>query len=262
MIQKKTNSKSPQNKYSLIRKDFYKRLIYIVLCVIPIFLFANETGTYRLVPLPFFLLGMWNLIMIVQFSQSIIDDFFPPKIKFERTAKTFDKFAYYFSSTLFFVGLISLIFEIRNFDNTIHGTKLFWTAGGIGISLAILITYILKTTNPSIYFESKRRYTVHFGLFIGLFLLTTSIAGFTNHYFADGNKICKKYTIKRKGISGSKTKEYFINLKLEDNSEERFTITKSKFDNFNEGEEIELCIFRGKFGFDYVTEFNKLTNNW
>lgn len=258
MNKKKPNLKAKVNETSYAKKDFYKRLLYIGLCIITISIFADEKGTYNLVLLPFFLTALWNLIMIIRRSQHIIDAFSPPKTQVEKTVKPFDQFVSSLSSILFIVGLISQMLENRNFDNTIHGTKLFWTAGLIGIGLAMLLTIILKTTHPSVYYESKRRYTVHFGVFLGLFLLTTATAGFINHHFADKNKVCKSYTIIRKETSGGKTKEYYINLKIDDNNEERFSVGKTRFERFNEGEEIELCTVNGKFGFDFVTDFNKL----
>jgi hypothetical protein len=261
MSKKKFIKQNNTNHISEIRKDFYKRLFYIGLCVIPVIIFADDKGTFRLVPLPFFLIGMYQLIQIITRSQLIADNFFPPKTLYEKTTKPFDKFVYYFATTFFFTGLICQIFEIRNFDNTINGTKLFWTAGFIGIAIAIVLTGVLKLKFPSVYYESKRRFTVHFGLFLGCFLLVPAVVGFINHHYADNNKICKTYMIKRKGISGSRSKEYFIHLTLENNKEERFSIGKTRYENFNEGEEIELCMMQGKFGFDYVTEFNK-TNQW
>jgi len=204
---------------------------------------------------------MYQLIQIIKRSQFIIDDFFPPKTLHEKITKPFDKFVYYFATTLFFTGLICQIFEIRNFDNTIDGTRLFWTAGSIGIIIAIVITAILKVSFPSVYYESKRRYTVYFGIFLGSFLLIPAVVGFINHYYADNNKICKRYVIKRKGIGGSRSKEYFIHLTLDNNKDERFSIGKTRYENFSEGEEIELCMKKGKLGFDYVTEFNKV-NQW
>lgn len=125
MKKKKPNLKLKVNETSYFKKDFYKRLLYIGLCIIPIFILVDEKGTYGLVILPFFLIGMWNLIMIIRLSQNIIDAFFPPKTQFEKTVKPFDKSIYYFSSILFLFGLISQMLEIRNFDNTIHGAKLF-----------------------------------------------------------------------------------------------------------------------------------------
>ncbi|MCV9931085.1 hypothetical protein OIU80_02220 [Flavobacterium sp. LS1R47] len=243
-----------------MRKEFYKRLLYIALCIIPIVVFGNDKGTFRLVPLPFFLIGMYNLLLIVSFSQLIIDDFFPPKIAFEKVAKPFDKFMYYFSSALFFGSLVFLIFEIRKIDNTINGTQLFWRAGFAGIALAILVTIILKITNPSVYFESKRRYVVHFGLFVGLFLLTAATTSFINHFYASTTKSCKNYTILEKGTSGSRKREHFIHIITENNTKERFSIKKALYEELTQGGKIELCMIKGKLGYDYVTEFNTIKN--
>jgi hypothetical protein len=258
MNNKRLNKSVTRKEDTKIRKDFYKRLIYIGLCIIPIIIFADNKDGFRLVPLPFFVFGMYQFMTIITLSQLIVDDFFPPKIYNEKTTKSFDKFIYYFANTLFFIGLITIIFEIRNFDNTVNGTKLFWTAGFCGIVFAILITFMLKLFQPSVYYESKRRYTVYFGLFIGFFLLATSLAGFVNHHFAEQSTYCKKYVIKRKGISGSRSKEFFLFLIIDQNNEERFSVGKTLYNNFEEGEQIELCMLKGKFGFDYVTKFNKI----
>jgi hypothetical protein len=190
----------------------------------------------------------------------IIDDFFPPKTYREKNTKPFNRFVNYFATALFFIGLCSLIFEIRNFDNTINGTRLFWTAGFVGIGLALVITLALKFFQPSVYDESKRRYTVHFGLFIGSFLFTTALAGFVNHRFAEPTYICKTYQIKRKDTSSSRSKEYFIFLIMDGNKAERFSIDQTLYDLCNKGEQMKLCMFKGTLGFYYVTEF-KLASN-
>lgn len=251
------NKLKRKNQTSEIRNVFYKKLLYIGLCIIPILLFGDNEDSFRLVPLPFFLFGIFQLIQIIGLSQLIIDDFFPTKNYSEKKTKPFDKFIYYFSSTLFFVGLISLIFEIRKFDNTINGIKLFWTAGLVGVIIAIFLTIILKIGFPSVYYESKRRYTVHFGLFLGLFLLSTSVTGFVNHHFADQTTFYKKYTIIRKCTSSGRSTEYFFYLPMENNNEERFSVGKTLYNNFEEGEQIELCMQKGRLGFNYVTEFKK-----
>lgn len=258
MGKKKLNNQKVTNQTSEIRKDFYKRLLYIGLCVIPIVLFAENKGAFRLVPLPFFLIGMYQLLLIIRLSQLIIDDFFPPKTLYEKTTKPFDKFLYYFASVFFFIGLILLTFEIRKFGNTIDGARLFWTAGFVGIGLAVILTILLKVFQPSVYYESKRRYTVHFGLFLGLFLVSTVVTGFVNRQFADPKTFCKKYSIKRKGTSSGRSTEYFFFLIMDNNNEERFSVGKTRYENFEEGEQIELCMHKGKFGFDYVTKFNKV----
>ncbi|MDN4029344.1 hypothetical protein [Chryseobacterium gambrini] len=46
---------------------------------------------------------------------------------------------------------------------------------------------------------------------------------------------------------------------MENGNDERFSISKTKYEMLKEEEEqIELCTVKGTFGFDYVTEFNKV----
>lgn len=257
MQNKKFKTSIKTNKKSEIQKDFYKRLLYIGICIFPILMFAENEDEFRLVPLPFFLFGMYQIILLVGKSQIIIDDFFPPKTYYEKKTNSFDKFLYYFATALTIVGLLSLLFEIKNFDNTIQGSKLFWIAGLGGMVMALIITLLLKTFHPSVYDESKRRYTVHLGLFIGFFLVSAALSGFCNHHFATPSTFSKNYVIERKSIGGHRSKEYFFILTI-DNNEERFSVGQTRYDNFSEGEQIELSMLKGKLGFDYVTEFKKV----
>jgi len=94
-------------------------------------------------------------------------------------------------------------------------------------------------------------------LFVGLFLLSIAVTGFVNHHFADQTTFCKKYTIIRKSTSSGRSTEYFFFLNIEKNNEERFSVGKKLYNNFEEGGQIELCMQKGKFGFEYVTKFNK-----
>jgi hypothetical protein len=96
---------------------------------------------------------------------------------------------------------------------------------------------------------------VHGGLFIGLFMLTVAVAGFVSRVYADDTKIYKSYKIVRKGKSSG---GYFIFIQPDGNTEERFSIGKEKYDGFREGDDVELCILRGKLGYDYAIEFNKI----
>jgi|GEM_PF-2567153 len=253
---KKTNS-AAFNKTSDTRKDFYKRILIIAGCIIPILLFGADEGSMRLVPLPFFLLGMYQLIMLIQLSPDIVDDFFPPRKTFERTVNRFHKFMYYFASVFFFTSIICLLFEIRQFDNTIRGLRLFWTGGLTGIGIAILLTVILKLVSPGIYDESKRRFTIHAGLFLGCFFMTAAATGFINHFFADKTEFCRNYIIQSKDTSSGRSTEYYFFLEVEEGYEERFSVGSKRYDSFEEGEEIELCMMKGKFGWDVVRKFNK-----
>lgn len=258
MSNKKLNKPLRTNQKSEIRKGFYKRLLYIGICIIPIIIFADNKDEFRLVPLPFFLFGMYQLILIVGQSQLIVDDLFPPKKNFESTTEPFNKFINYFAMTLFFFSLVFLIFEIGIIDNTINGTNLFWYSALIGFAIATLMTIILKLTKPSVYHESSRRYSVHFCLFTGFFLLTPAMTSFINHNYAENTENCRAYKIVRKSTGGKRNKSSWLFLKLDNNSEERFHVSRTFYDKVNEGEEIQICTRKGKLGYDFVEKFKTI----
>ncbi len=238
-----------------IRKNFYKRLLYIGLGVIIFLLFMNESGPLRFVGGVGFCLALYNLLLVVGMSLYIVDDFFPPKTYNEKRAKPFDKFMYYFASGLFGFGMLFLVFELKTIDNTLNGVTLFWRAGGCGVGVAVLVTVLLKLLTPSVYDESKRRYMVHFGLFVGLFLLAAALGSFINHRFADNQETCVNYTVIRKGTGGKRNKSSYLFIKVESLHEERFEVSRDFYNEVIEGAPVKLCIQKGQLGFDFVTTF-------
>lgn len=189
-------------------------------------------------------------------SKDIVDDFFPPKTDHETKTKSFDKFMYYFGMTLFLVGLVFEIFEIRIVDNTLNGSALFWRSAFVGIAIATVLTIILKLAKSTVYDESSRRYSVHFGLFLGFFIFTPAAASFINHYYADKTEECKIYNIVRKS-TGPKDDASWIYLKVSNNSEERFDVRPELYDRVSEGGQVKLCTKKGKLGYDFVSAFKR-----
>ncbi len=214
----------------------------------------GEKGLERFIGLAGFIFGMYQLLMIIAMSQLIIDDFFPPKTYHESKTKPIDNFVYRFATGFFFVGLVFEIFEIRRMDNTIGGTKFFWTYALVGILIAAVVTAILKLKSPSVYFESNRRLTVHFGLFLGFFLVVPATASFINHYFSDNKIDCKEYKIVRKSIGGKRNESSWLFLQINEH-EERFDVSRNFWNSVNEEGLVVLCTQKGQLGYDFVEEF-------
>jgi hypothetical protein len=243
-----------------IRKDFFRRLAFIGLGLVPIVLLWENKGPERFVALAGFLLAAFNVIIIVQSLQVIVDDFSPPKRHYETKTKPFDKFVYYSAAVLFGAGILLGILEIPRIDNTIDGASLFWIYSGVGVALAAVITMVLKKVSPSIFFESSRRLTVYFGLFLGLSLAVPFTASFTNGHFSATSTECREYTILRKSTGGKRNRSSWIFLKI-DKEEERFDVTHEFWNRVQEGEAVILCTRRGKLGYEVVTNFRTITSN-
>ncbi|MBL7790599.1 MAG: hypothetical protein JNL75_12290 [Chitinophagales bacterium] len=238
----------------MLKKELFKRLFYILVCIVPLYILADDKSSRRFIALGFFLIIIYQLITLVQLSPLIIDAFFPPKTYFEKKPTKFNKIIYPFSSFFCFVSVFLSIFEIRNIENTFLGTRFFWISGILGIVLAIIITLLILKLSPSTYHESKRRYTVNFGLFLGLFLLTPTISSFINHFFSKNEIQCRNFRIEKKS-SGIRTYSIYVNTSSK--KDECFKIKKPLFESISEGDTIEICSKLGFLGYEYAQEFNK-----
>ena len=232
-------------------KIFLKRLLYIGLCLIPMFVFDGCKGNIRFVSLPFFLIGIYHLVRITPLSMYIIDGFISTNTrKFVEARWLVPTFMLVF---FFLVGIIFLSARNKYYDNTIDVSKLTWMICAFGIGLAIPLSIIIR---KFVYLDKGSFIT----LFVELFLLSSVLFGFINYHYADNKKDCKTYTIIQKKIGGAKTINYFIYVNFDDNTERNFSVGRKRYKSFNEGETVEICFKKGLFGFDFAADFNK-TNN-
>jgi hypothetical protein len=126
------------------------------------------------------------------------------------------------------------------------------------------VIILLKLSNPSLFYEGKRRFAVSLGLPLGLFLLIPATLSFVNAYFVEDQIKCSQFKVESKEINIDRRRGrtgYRINLKADGAREERFTITKNLYDQLKEGGEVELCMQKGKLGFNIVTEFRAPLNH-
>ena len=240
-----------------IRKQFYRKLLFMGIGIIPIIVFFNSKGPERFVALAGFLFIIWNFIRIITHIQQVVDDFFPPKTYDKKSSTSFYKVIYTISMIIFFIGLLSQIFVLRRIDNTIDGLNLYLISGFIGLAFAIVIILTLKSYSPTIYDESNRRLSIIMSLIIGLFLLFPSLACIVNEASTKSETINEKYIIVSKGSSSTKNKEHYLYLDIK-GDKQRVTVSKSFWENAEEGKPISLFTKKGLFGYRYIIEFNMI----
>lgn len=224
-----------------IRKEFFKRLAYLVLGIIPLFFLLHEKGPLRFIVGAGVLFSVFQFIMILAIAQMVIDDFFPPKTYRKSKAGSFDSFVYRFSAIFFIVTLILLMFEITTIDNTLGGLRLFWISGFAGVLLAIVVIILLKIKSPTLYHEGRRRATVIFGLVLGFFMLTPASASFVNHTFRTETISCQEYKINRKSIGGRRLRKTSLLFLTVNGHEERFKVSDELWNDVTEGGPVILC---------------------
>jgi uncharacterized membrane protein len=254
---RKKKSKKDLQLDAETKQKFYKHLGYLVLSLLGLFLFKNAKPPGSYVALLFFLSAFFLLRIIILNSNLILDSFFRPKNFQEESPKSFDTFMFHFANAFFVTSIAALIFQIRQLAFTLNGSSFFWKSGGIGLLIALFVTMLLLKFRPSVYFNSKRRFAVHGGLFLGFFLITPAIASYINLAYAHEEANCKNELVLQKKESKDRKRnrmDYYIYLKINGTEEERFEIKKALYSKIEVGDSVQFCSQIGKLGYEYVTE--------
>lgn len=238
-----------------LRNDFYKRLGYVAIALLPIFLLLNETGPLRFIALAGFLVVMYQFLILIRIGGLYFNEFFPPKTYNETKTKPFDKFMYYFASVLFPLGVITALFGMGKIEDTINGMTLFWNWAFIGLGVALSLNLVLHITNPFVYYESKRRSIMYLGSFLGFFMIFPFTAGLINYAFSDTTVTYRNYRVEEK-ITGSKG-AHWIMVKTRPDENERFDVSRGLYDILSTGGTVKMSIKKGKLGYEVVIKKDK-----
>lgn len=158
------------------------------------------------------------------------------------------------STTVFFIGMMSIIFQSRKINNTIDGLKFFWIFSLFGLILFISLIIYLKLWHSPVFADRNRRFSVIFGFLFGLFTLIPAIAIFINDKFSNSAIVRKELIINRKSFGGAKAVEYYIYCDYNGDNN-RFVIKKTLWDLLKENQIVDVNIKRGYLGYDFVSEF-------
>ncbi len=245
------------SELDVLRYEFFKRVLYILVCIIAIIQIEDKRGSYVMVGLLVFM--TFQLLWIIAYSQSLLDDFFPPKKQHEIQPKRFDEImSNRVTVVLTFVGLGFLYCELAHIQNTLFGRQLFWYGAFLGIVLAIINIKVLKQISPTICDTGHRRYSIYFGFYVGLFLLIPALGSFINYQFRSVDINCSTYTIQSKSISTSSERDAYL-LKIYINGRiEDFEVSELVFENAGENKTIELCTQKGYLNYEVVYYFKPL----
>ena len=214
--------------------------------------FFDATSWTRFIALAGFLLIMYNFIWFVRNSEEILYDIFPTKHIREQKPKFRDKIWQHVSMTLFLIGLVFLIFQMDNIENTIEESKFWKTFALIGFVTGILSVFLIKQIRPSVFNESGRRYAVFFGCIVGFSTLITASANYINEAYANPDSSISEYIINSKSSSsGDKSKSYWIFIEI-DNSTKRFELKRSLWDKIREGDTVLLDVKTGFFDYEFI----------
>ena len=244
---------------SIVRQQVLYRTLFILLFVIPAILYKTDNKFIKGVEICILFYGLYQFYRLAGQFQRFIDDIYPPKLSKTAKKEKIHQIVFYGSQIIFYISVFFHLVLSWWTRDTIFVANLFWKSFLVGFIISVAVTIILIWKQPSIYFESTRRLTVHFEIFLGLSTFLPALAILTNHYFADKEIICKNYIINRKEEVG-RYNSTWIYLTIE-NKEDRIHTPKKLFENLEEKGEVNICTRIGLWGFEFVEIVKSTTEN-
>jgi len=242
------------------KKELRNHAIQIMIGILVIIPLFNEKSWLRFIALGGFLLIIYNIIWFVKNSEEILFNIFPTKSIREKKPKFKDKIWGHISMAIFFIGLIFLIFQMGNLENTIEESSFWKKFGLIGFSFSLLCLFFLYKFQPSIFNESGRRYSVIFGFVLGLTSLTISAFSFLNIKKAETRTTEIVYSIDHKSTGGKKNTSHWIFINV-NHSEKRFEIRRELWNELSVGDKVLLRLQNGYLNYEFVNEIKPTANN-
>ena len=152
------------------------------------------------------------------------------------------------------IGVVSLIFFVRDFEYTIGGYRMFWELSFLSILFCGTFIYLLRI-NYNLNHTSKFNNLLSICIF--WFFIVPSSGMFLNKFVGINQEIKEIKLIKSKEIIKStrgNRLNYYIYVKTEFDDEERLEITKELYESKTKN--VELSLKKGILGYNYVTKIN------
>jgi len=148
------------------------------------------------------------------------------------------------------IGVISTLFVIRDFEQTLGGYILFWKLPFFSLLFSICCVLILNHFYT--FKDEKREYSV-FGISICFFLLVPNVGIFMNKNLFDEEvkqSIQINYKNLTKSSRGGNSYNIFIQTQFDKN--ERLDISEEFYDSISNNQKVILTLTKGVLGYNYV----------
>ncbi|EOG6905665.1 hypothetical protein ACLH3R_002289 [Flavobacterium psychrophilum] len=155
------------------------------------------------------------------------------------------------------IGVVSILFVIRDFEQTIGGYILFWKLSYLSLTFSILCVFIL---NSFYNFRNEKRFYNILSISICFFLLIPNIGIFINKHISTEKERIQEIKINYKKINpqarGNDSYEIFLLTEYDKN--ERLDIKKEFYETITDDQIVALTLSKGILGYNYVKNIKKI----
>ena len=163
-----------------------------------------------------------------------------------------------------YTGIIVFCYAGRPLQNTVNSGRLWLTSLLFGFIFFIVIAILSKPRSLSLLNKLKSRRYTYILYLIGSIIWTFNMTSFMDTVFANPQVKSKDFVVISKSVSydryGINIRSYFLDCKNE-GDEVVFDIDKLSWYKIKENDSIKLYLKKGYFGGEYVTLYQRPTNN-
>ena len=173
------------------------------------------------------------------------------------------KFIYYLATVTFPLGLVAILIEMLRFERMLRPGDFWTTFFAIGALISLILIILAAYVSRGVYDDSKRRFSIFWGFFIGLPLIIIALASFTNRVLRDVETIeTQQFQIIEKRHTGEyskkkkkeKKEKFQIIFKTSEDSQKRLEVKEDFYNELTEGGVINVEMTNGWLGFELIEE--------
>lgn len=219
----------------------YKNIIIIFISIFILY-FSIEDFGYMFLSIPTFLMLSYNL-----------SDLFLKILNKKDKKNTKEKNLEFISM----IGVGSIFFVLRDFEQTIGGYELFWKLSFFSLIISAFCVLILSRFYN---FKNEKKFYNILSISICFFLLIPNIGIFINKHISTEKERKQEIEINYKYINpqsrGSDNYEIFIKSDYDKN--ERLDIKKEFYESISDNQIVVLTLREGILGYNYVKKIEKI----
>lgn len=166
-----------------------------------------------------------------------------------------EKMLHYASYGLLLLALPCIALFGKQLENMIGGKTFFFQYTGIGLGLAGLVLWLLKSAYPAYFKNNEQRAGAILALFFGLTFWTLALAVGYNGQGAGSRTYPLKALVLRKSTN-ARYGNHYVFLRI-DGKEERFEPARQAWHALVEGDTTLLTVGRGKLGYPCIIHFTQ-----
>lgn len=215
----------------------------------------------RVVSFAGLLIAIRFLVQLFNSSDALLQRILPNKNRVNLIDK---KLIYYLSTSILFIGLVLLIIELLQFERVLRPGDFWKIYYFFGIVLALLTVYSLPIISSDLYATGKRRFSITWGILIGLPFIVLSIASMTNRIWSSSNLRTKQYVVvDRDAIKTrrSKSLNYQLTIPIDKDHSKDLVVDEILYQSTSIGDSITLVLKNGLLNFEIIQEIKTNANN-